>query len=127
MIDSVLMDADELEEKLIKAFERLRVVGDCWDLQLRLTMKNGIVLTRRVLYVLWGQGPPLGSYQMDTTCDNRMFCVNPRHLIRGDREGRSAITSRGYRKLIILGNRTNCLNMLKSIMRLTEHGNSRAG
>ena len=46
---------------------------------LRVNRKH--IQVRRLVYVLFGNQPPLRQYRVESTCGNSL-CVNPEHLVR---------------------------------------------
>ena len=113
MVSTCTHDTAGLRRRILKHIRKVR--SGCWlwtgacsygryphDTPygyLRVDRKH--IQVRRLVYVLFGNQPPLRQYRVESTCGNSL-CVNPDHLVRsatGKSRGRPA-RPRNYQRCL---------------------------
>lgn len=90
-------DRESLRQRLLRLIQKGRGRNPCWiwvgATSYRkngpkygyLVVKGKKMVARRLVYYLWKVLPqPLGDFTVSTSCGNPL-CVNPDHLVRGDK------------------------------------------
>ena len=101
----IKLTKEEAESLVERITGSVTFVGDCWKGPNQITIKkSGQVVslkTNRLVYVLWNNEPPIENYQLSASCGNRGWCLNPEHLILGDRQGTSCAGGGGYNQIVL--------------------------